>query len=44
MTLINISEDLAKSRKIDVGKYDLVYLLLIASIVAFWGKSCEWTF
>jgi ABC-type Mn2+/Zn2+ transport system permease subunit len=34
MTLINISEDLAKSQKINVGKYNLVYLLLIALIVA----------
>jgi len=34
MTLINISEDLAKSQKIDVEKYNLVYLLLIALIVA----------
>jgi ABC-type Mn2+/Zn2+ transport system permease subunit len=34
MTLINISEDLAKSQKINVGKYDLVYLLLVALIVA----------
>jgi ABC-type Mn2+/Zn2+ transport system permease subunit len=34
MTLINISEDLAKSQKINVGKYNLVYLLLVALIVA----------
>jgi len=34
MTLINISEDLAKSQKINLGKYNLVYLLLIALIVA----------
>jgi ABC-type Mn2+/Zn2+ transport system permease subunit len=34
MTLINISEDIAKSQKINVGKYNLVYLLLIALIVA----------
>jgi len=34
MTLINISEDIAKSQKINVGKYNLIYLLLIASIVA----------
>ena len=34
MTLINISEDLAKSQKINVEKYNLVYLLLIALIVA----------
>jgi zinc transport system permease protein len=34
MTLINISEDLAKSQKINVGKYNLVYLMLIALIVA----------
>jgi len=34
VTLINISEDLAKSQKINVGKYNLVYLLLIALIVA----------
>jgi ABC-type Mn2+/Zn2+ transport system permease subunit len=34
MTLINISEDLAKSQKINVEKYNLIYLLLIALIVA----------
>ena len=34
MTLINVSEDIAKSQKINVGKYNLVYLLLIALIVA----------
>jgi ABC-type Mn2+/Zn2+ transport system permease subunit len=34
MTLINISEDIAKSQKINVGKYNLVYLLLIALIVS----------
>jgi ABC-type Mn2+/Zn2+ transport system permease subunit len=34
MTLINISEDIAKSQKINVGKYNLIYLLLIALIVA----------
>ena len=34
MTLINISEDIAKSQKINVGKYNLVYFLLIALIVA----------
>jgi len=34
MTLINISEDLAKTQKIDVKKYNLIYLLLIALIVA----------
>jgi len=34
MILINISEDLAKSQNISVGKYNLVYLLLIALIVA----------
>jgi hypothetical protein len=34
MTLINISEDLAKSQNISVGKYNLVYLLLIVLIVA----------
>jgi len=34
MILINISEDLAKSQKINVGKYNLIYLLLIALIVA----------
>jgi ABC-type Mn2+/Zn2+ transport system permease subunit len=34
MTLINISEDIAKSQKINVGIYNLVYLLSIALIVA----------
>jgi zinc transport system permease protein len=34
MILINISEDLAKSQGINVKKYNLVYLLLIAVIVA----------
>jgi len=34
MILINISEDLAKSQRISVGRYNLVYLLLIALIVA----------
>jgi ABC-type Mn2+/Zn2+ transport system permease subunit len=34
MVLINISEDIAKSQKIDVEKYNLIYLLLIALIVA----------
>jgi len=34
MTLINISEDIAKSQKINVGKYNLVYLLSIALITA----------
>jgi zinc transport system permease protein len=34
MILINISEDLAKSQGIDLKKYNLVYLLLIAVIVA----------
>jgi len=34
MTLINVSEDLAKARKIDVKKYNLIYLLLVALIVA----------
>jgi zinc transport system permease protein len=34
MTLMNISEDLAKSQKINVEKYNLFYLLLIALIVA----------
>jgi zinc transport system permease protein len=34
MVLINISEDLAKSQRINVKKYNLVYLILIAVIVA----------
>jgi zinc transport system permease protein len=34
MTLINISEDLAKSQGINVKKYNLIYLFLIAIIVA----------
>jgi ABC-type Mn2+/Zn2+ transport system permease subunit len=34
MVLINISEDLAKSQRINVKKYNLVYLTLIAVIVA----------
>lgn len=34
MTLINISEDLAKAQGIDVGKYTLLYLILIALVVA----------
>ncbi len=34
MVLINISEDLAKTQKISVKKYNLIYLLLIALIVA----------
>jgi ABC-type Mn2+/Zn2+ transport system permease subunit len=34
MTLINISEDLAKSEKINVKKYNLFYLFSIAIIVA----------
>lgn len=34
MTLINVSEDLAKSQGINVKKYNLLYLLLIAIIVA----------
>jgi zinc transport system permease protein len=34
MVLINISEDLAKSQRINVKKYNLVYLTLIAIIVA----------
>jgi zinc transport system permease protein len=34
MILINISEDLAKSQGINLKKYNLVYLLLIAVIVA----------
>jgi len=34
MVLINVSEDLAKSERINVRKYNLVYLLLIAIIVA----------
>ncbi len=34
MVLINISEDLAKSQGINVKKYNLVYLILIAIIVA----------
>jgi len=34
MTLVSISEDLAKSQGIDIKKYNLVYLLLIAIIVS----------
>jgi len=34
MTLINISEDLAKSEGINVKKYNLLYLLAVAIIVA----------
>jgi len=34
MILINISEDLAKSQKINVKKYNLIYLLCIAIVVA----------
>ncbi|MBS7619389.1 metal ABC transporter permease [Candidatus Bathyarchaeota archaeon] len=37
--MINISEDLAKSQKINVGKYNLIYLLLIALIVALGVKA-----
>ncbi len=38
MTLINISEDLAKSEEIDVRKYNLLYLGAIAVIVALGAK------
>ena len=38
MILINISEDLAKSQGISVKKYNLVYLFLIAIIVALGAK------
>jgi zinc transport system permease protein len=38
MTLINISEDLAKSEGIDVKKYNLLYLGAIAVIVALGAK------
>jgi len=34
MVLVNISEDLARSERISVKKYNLVYLILIAIIVA----------
>lgn len=34
LVLINISEDLASSEGVNVGRYNLVYLLLIALIVA----------
>ena len=34
MTLINVSEDLAKSQGINVKKYNFLYLLLIAIVVA----------
>lgn len=34
MALINISEDLARSKRLNVNKYNLIYLLLIALIVA----------
>jgi ABC-type Mn2+/Zn2+ transport system permease subunit len=34
MVLINISEDLARTKGIHVKKYNLIYLLLIATIVA----------
>lgn len=34
LILINISEDLAKIQKIDVKKYNLIYLTLIATIVS----------
>jgi zinc transport system permease protein len=34
MVLINVSEDLAKSQRINVKKYNLIYLILIAVIVA----------
>ncbi|PJC47298.1 MAG: ABC transporter [Parcubacteria group bacterium CG_4_9_14_0_2_um_filter_35_11] len=34
ITLINISEDLATTQKINVKKYNLIYLILIALIVA----------
>ena len=38
MTLINVSEDLAKSQGINVKKYNFLYLLLIAIVVAFGVK------
>jgi len=38
MVLINISEDLAKSQGVSVKKYNLVYLFLIAIIVALGAK------
>lgn len=38
MTLINISEDLAKAEKINVKKYNLLYLLSIAIIVSLGAK------
>jgi zinc transport system permease protein len=38
MILINISEDLAKSQGVNVKKYNLVYLFLIAIIVALGAK------
>jgi len=34
MILINVSEDLAKSENVDVKKYNLIYLLMIAIIVS----------
>ena len=34
MLLINISEDLAKAEKVDVKKYNLLYLFSIAILVA----------
>jgi len=34
MALINVSEDLARSKRINVSKYNLVYLLLVALIVS----------
>lgn len=38
LILINISEDLAKSQGVNVKKYNLVYLLLIAIVVALGAK------
>jgi zinc transport system permease protein len=38
MTLINVSGDLAKSQGINVKKYNFLYLLLIAIVVAFGVK------
>ncbi|HOK35512.1 MAG TPA: metal ABC transporter permease [Candidatus Pacearchaeota archaeon] len=38
MVLINISEDLAKAEKINVEKYNFIYLLIVAIIVSLGAK------
>jgi len=43
MLLINISEDLAKAEKVDVKKYNLLYLFAIAILVAlhYWPEEAN---